>query len=367
MGYTEAVYYMLNGGLDKYIIEQLEVTDTWKHDFIAPGYATQSTELCVGWDEVTVEVPTTPSVTITKDSMTYTPTSPSKGYKQVKVQIAYGGSHTFYENGDWTFGEETTFATEAFKTITAAVPIKASDSITQNHTTKTYPDGSGNIGVREVNVNVKVYTQEEIDELIREAEQAEEDCDTDPIPPEEEEDDEIPVEPDPPIELVEVFEDPTLVSGRLAFKIFYKGMPKQDDKPYAFEFYTDTNHHSTVYYDYFIVFRFFQMPPGTSEWQIIKDYELNYATSRASGPDTGGINRYSHTHDGIVPHVTLTDFHYEIVNNGETHQGIIHTALHVEHWEGGNTWVVIDLPDDVAQRITQTVDFYIDQLSEVIC
>lgn len=365
MGYTEAVYYMLNGGLDKYIIEQLEVTDTWKHDFIAPGYATQSTELCVGWDEVTVEVPTTALVTVTKDSTTYTPVSPSKGYKSVKVQIAYGGEHTFNENGDWTFGEETEFATEAFKTITAAVPIKASDSITQNHTTKTYPDGSGNIGVREVNVNVRIYTQEEIDELIREAEEAEEDCDTDPIPPEEEEEDEQPVEPIPPVEIVEVFPDPMLISGLLAFKIFYKGTPKQDDKPYAFDFYSSSNSYETRYYDYLIIFRFYKRETTDSEWEIIRDYELNYATSRAPNADTGGPNRYSHTHDGVVPHVTLTDFYYEIVNNGETHQGIIHTDIHVEHWEGGSDWVVLDLPDSQTQQIIQTTDFYIAQLSEV--
>lgn len=335
MGYTEAVYYMLDGGLDKYVIEQLEVTDTWKHDFIAPGYASQSTELCVGWDEVTVEVPTTPSITINKNDTWYNPVSPSKGYKSVTVNIPTSATYTFNENGDWTFGVDTSFGTEAFKSLTAAVPIKTSERKTENHTTWTYPDGSGNIGVKEVIVDVYIYPQEEIDRINREAKALEDQCTITPVPPPPTENwNPYPVDDIPIREIVPIFPDSEMVTGRVSFQIVtkYAKPTLQSQAPYAVELYSGGTRQPPVYWDMGIFVRWFVdgqphhddvvvSRNAQSEIQHSMNY-LNHAYQRVEGVST----IYN-------PGLELRDATFTVLPGGMS--GQLDLSIYINDWQYG--------------------------------
>lgn len=341
MGYSEAVYYMLNGGMNKYIIEKLEITDSWKGTFQPPGYGKETKEECVGWDEVTVEVPTTDSVTVTKDSTTYTPVAPSKGYKQVKVQIPYGGSHTFNQNGDWTFGVDTEFATEAYKTLTAAVPIKNLDSRTENHTTWTYPDGSGNIGVKSVDVNVKIYTQKEIDDVWDEVEEwkektkkKEDECPVNPKPvrhtpgptP-------YPIE-DPPIELFAVFPDKEYKCGNVSFEIIddYVTPTLQSEPAHAVYLYNNgTRSTDPVYYDMCVIVRW------KIKGQIVKDDVVRGYTANDDG--THRLNYYNHWYsrtgstNTYHPGLSVDNFTYD--TNYDRTTATVDLSVFINDWESG--------------------------------
>lgn len=353
MGYTEAVYYMLNGGLDKYIIEKLEVTDTWKHDFIAPGYTSQSTELCVGWDEVTVEVPTTPSVTITEDSKDYPPTAPSKGFKQVVVSIAVANEKTVSEIRPYNFKAED--HVEGYKTVRCDVPIKGLDTVTTNHITKTYPDGSY-WGVSQVNVEVPVYDPDALKKLI---EQIEEECTEDPTPDDHYEPPPIPIPPDevpiPPIKAV--YNPPKVhVTDQVWFEIHdeYKDPTGYYSAPYEVEIYDNgpNNPPSTHYYDMCVFIRWYVKEDGQQEYihhdDVIQAAAANAPTENPPTPATHGRN-YRTDSSGqpnvpsgagvdLYPGFDLIDFTVSISGNDRKTANVYFHILNKEWQYGWGQW-----------------------------
>ena len=342
MGYTEAVYYMLNGGLGKYIIEKLEVTDTWKHDFIAPGYASQSTELCVGWDEVTVEVPTTPSVTITEDSTDYPPTAPSKGFKQVVVSIAVANEKTVSEIRTYNFKAED--HVEGYKTVRCDVPIKGLDTVTTNHITKTYPDGSY-WGVQDVKVNVKMY-DEDADKWKDKEEEIEEDCDPEiPYDPHKDEPVPYPIEKDvPPPIFVPMFPPHSkIICGKVAFEIHdeYAVPTYSYQNPYPVDVYTARDTHDVEYFDMLIFVRWFIYDDDTEEWYISHDdlvcqWDAQDATTHGQNyrdhypPATAG--------QGLYTHSKIVNSRFEVSDDGWT--GTVYLDVLEEDWQQGwdGTW-----------------------------
>lgn len=344
MGYTEAVYYMLNGGLGKYIIEKLEVTDTWKHDFIAPGYASQSTELCVGWDEVTVDIPTTASVTVNQNLVKYTPVAPSKGYKKVIVSIPVSESKTIqpeYFPRSYTFRDE---GVEAYKTVTCSASIKAHDSRTENHTTWTYPNG-GYVGVREVTVNVKMY-DEDADEWKDKEEEIEEDCD--PVIPYDPHDDEpvpYPIEGDvpPPIFIPMFPPHSKIICGKVAFEIHdeYAVPTYSYQNPYSVDVYTDRDTHEIQYFDMLIFVRWFIYDDDTEEWYISHDDLVSQWG--AQDATTHGQNYRDHypsasAGQGLYTHSKIVNSRFEVSNDGWT--GTVYLDILEEDWQQswGGTW-----------------------------
>lgn len=342
MGYTEAVYYMLNGGLGKYIIEKLEVTDTWKHDFIAPGYASQSTELCVGWDEVTVEVPTTPSVTITEDSTDYPPTSPSKGFKQVVVSIAVANEKTVSEIRTYNFKAED--HVEGYKTVRCDVPIKGLDTVTTNYITKTYPDGSY-WGVQEVTVNVKMY-DEDADKWKNKEEEIKEDCDPEiPYDPHKDEPVPYPIEKDvPPPIFVPMFPPHSkIICGKVAFEIHdeYAVPTYSYQNPYSVDVYADRDTHDVEYFDMLIFVRWFIYDDDTEEWYISHDDLV--CQWGAQDATTHGQNYRDHypstsAGQGLYTHSKIVNSRFEVSNDGWT--GTVYLDVLEEDWQQswGGTW-----------------------------
>ena len=351
MGYTEAVYYMLNGGLDKYIIEQLEVTDTWKHDFIAPGYASQSTELCVGWDEVTVEVPTTPSVTITEDSTDYPPTSPSKGYKQVVVSIAVANEKTVSEIRTYNFKAED--HVEGYKTVRCDVPIKGLDTVTTNHITKTYPDGSY-WGVSQVNVKVPVYDPDAVDRL---TEEIEEDCEVDPTPGGHKDPPPIPVPPkDTDYHPIKIGFPPLpkfYVTDEVWFEIHdeYANPTGFYTNPYTVELYLNgsDNPPTTMYCDMCIFVRWW-VKEERQQAYIHHDQVLSIATDSSMDATTHGRN-YRTDSSGqpnvpsgagidLYPGYEVLDFTVEAINNQSERKCTVYIHVLENEWQyGWGTWV----------------------------